>query len=206
LAHYLCEQAATLLAQGDESSARALLEQAIASAPQVPRPRMDLAALWTRSGQAAKACKTLTEALYAAPSAIPLIAPLLAQSALAAGEGEATLALLKSTYLDVPSLDVLDAIVTLEASSSELTPTARDWYARHLEKEPSLVAATKWIAGEKLEREAFHPQVQRAPDHAVKPLTRYRCAACGFEAKVHFWQCPGCQAWDSYPARRVEEL
>jgi lipopolysaccharide biosynthesis regulator YciM len=83
---------------------------------------------------------------------------------------------------------------------------ARDWYARHLEKEPALVAATKWIAGEKLEREAFHPQVQRALDHAVKPLTRYRCAACGFEAKVHFWQCPGCQAWDSYPARRVEEL
>jgi hypothetical protein len=35
---------------------------------------------------------------------------------------------------------------------------------------------------------------------------RYRCAACGFEAKQHFWQCPGCQAWDSYPARRVEEL
>ncbi|MEP6825190.1 MAG: hypothetical protein ABI919_10275, partial [Ramlibacter sp.] len=24
--------------------------------------------------------------------------------------------------------------------------------------------------------------------------------------KQHFWQCPGCQAWDSYPARRVEEL
>ena len=34
----------------------------------------------------------------------------------------------------------------------------------------------------------------------------YRCAACGFEASQHFWQCPGCQAWDSYPARRVEEL
>ena len=33
-----------------------------------------------------------------------------------------------------------------------------------------------------------------------------RCAACGFEAKDHFWQCPGCQAWDSYPPRRVEEL
>ena len=47
---------------------------------------------------------------------------------------------------------------------------------------------------------------KRALDHAVKPLTRYRCAACGFEAKQHFWQCPGCQAWDSYPARRVEEL
>jgi len=30
--------------------------------------------------------------------------------------------------------------------------------------------------------------------------------ACGFEATRYFWQCPGCQAWDSYPARRIEEL
>jgi lipopolysaccharide biosynthesis regulator YciM len=77
---------------------------------------------------------------------------------------------------------------------------------QQLQREPSLVAASKWIAGEKLEHEQFHADVQRALDHAVKPLTRYRCAACGFEAKQHFWQCPGCQAWDSYPARRVEEL
>ena len=83
---------------------------------------------------------------------------------------------------------------------------AREAYVRHLEREPSLVAAAKWLAGERLEHEQFHPQVQRALDHAVKPLTRYRCAACGFEAKQHFWQCPGCQTWDSYPARRVEEL
>ena len=60
--------------------------------------------------------------------------------------------------------------------------------------------------GEKLENEQFHPQVQRALDQAVKPLKRYRCAACGFEAQHHFWHCPGCQAWDSYPPRRVEEL
>jgi lipopolysaccharide biosynthesis regulator YciM len=99
---------------------------------------------------------------------------------------------------------VLDAIVALEPLAD--AATARDWYVHHLEREPSLVAAAKWIAGEKLEHEQFHPQVQRALDHAVKPLTRYRCAACGFEAKQHFWQCPGCQTWDSYPARRVEEL
>ena len=101
---------------------------------------------------------------------------------------------------------MLDAIVALQANSLEAGSSARDWYARHMEREPSLVAAAKWIAGEKLEHEQFHPQVQRALDRAVKPLTRYRCAACGFEARLHFWQCPGCQAWDSYPARRVEEL
>ena len=114
--------------------------------------------------------------------------------------------MLQEVYAGSRSLDVLDAIVALEAAGTHHAATAREWYARHLEREPSLVAAAKWIAGEKLEHEAFHPHVQRALDHAVKPLTRYRCAACGFEAKQHFWQCPGCQAWDSYPARRVEEL
>ncbi len=206
LSHYLCEQAATLLAAGHTEEAHALLDEAIATAPEAPRPRMDLAQLQSRTGGAAHACTTLTEAMHAAPPAVGLIAPLLAQQAIAAGQEVSVLALLKQVYAHGHSLDVLDAIVALEAGSPQATPTAREWYARHLETEPSLVAAAKWIAGEKLEHEAFHPHVQRALDHAVKPLTRYRCAACGFEAKVHFWQCPGCQAWDSYPARRVEEL
>jgi lipopolysaccharide biosynthesis regulator YciM len=167
---------------------------------------MDLAQLQSQMGQKDTAFRTLAQAMESSPAAVALIAPLLATSAAATSRSPEALVLLKLSYSQSASLDVLDAIVALEATNSDDTPTARDWYARHLEKEPSLVAAAKWIAGEKLEHEQFHPQVQRALDHAVKPLTRYRCAACGFEAKVHFWQCPGCQAWDSYPARRVEEL
>ena len=206
LSHYLCEQSATCAAANDMPQALEHLTQAMHIAPDAPRPRMDLARLQSQQGQPALACETLTQALATAPSAIGLIAPLLAQSAIAAGHGMRALARLKALYAHTPSLDVLDAIVALEAASGAPTATAREWYARHLENEPSLVAAAKWIAGEKLEHEQFHPQVQRALDQAVKPLTRYRCAACGFEAKQHFWQCPGCQAWDSYPARRVEEL
>jgi lipopolysaccharide biosynthesis regulator YciM len=134
---------------------------------------------------------------------------MLTASAQASEQELAVLPLLQAAYEHNPSLDVLEAIVALQESINAragVATDARDWYVRHLEKEPSLVAAAKWIAGEKLEHEQFHPQVQRALDHAVKPLTRYRCAACGFEAQQHFWHCPGCQAWDSYPARRVEEL
>ena len=206
LAHYLCEQAAAQVVTQHLDQAHALLQQAIGTAPQTPRPRMDLAALQRQQGHHQQACGTLVEAMQQAPAATPLIAPLLATAAIAAQSIEATLGLLKTCYEQTPSIDVLDAIVTLEAANGDAALTARQWYARHLEKEPSLVAAAKWIAGEKLEHEQFHPQVQRALDHAVKPLTRYRCAACGFEAKRHFWQCPGCQAWDSYPARRIEEL
>ena len=206
LAHYLCEQAATCLASQQTEQASQLLQQAMDTAPDAPRPRLDSAKLWALQGKPAQAYATLVQALSASPAATPLIAGPMAQYALACECADAALALLKTNYAQVPSLDVLDAIVALEATVAGPSPTARDWYVQHLEREPSLVAAAKWIAGEKLEHEQFHPQVQRALDHAVKPLTRYRCAACGFEAKQHFWQCPGCQAWDSYPARRVEEL
>jgi lipopolysaccharide assembly protein B len=206
LAHYLCEQAAAQHAAGHTDDAQALLRQAIATAPESARPRIDLAQLQAQSGNVASAFQILVVAMDASPAAIGLIAPRLVQYAHQPADLAQAKQLLHTAYAQRHSLDVLDAIVALEVNGTEAESKAREWYAHHLEKEPSLVAAAKWIAGEKLEHEAFHPHVQRALDHAVKPLTRYRCAACGFEAKQHFWQCPGCQAWDSYPARRVEEL
>jgi lipopolysaccharide biosynthesis regulator YciM len=68
------------------------------------------------------------------------------------------------------------------------------------------MAASRWLNGLKNQSTALPGPVEKALEHATKPLARYRCAACGFEAKEHFWHCPGCQAWDSYPPRRIEEL
>ena len=68
------------------------------------------------------------------------------------------------------------------------------------------MAATRWMGGQTRPDKENHALIQRTLDQATKPLMRYRCAACGFEVTQHFWHCPGCQAWDSYPARRVEEL
>ena len=198
LAHYLCEQAT----QAPNDKAEQLLREAMKMAPDAARPGMDLAALQRRAGDMRSAYQTLTRLANAAPPAIPLIARPLGETAQACGQQEEALETLRTSYELAPSIDVLEAIVALDPDQD----MARNWYVQHLAREPSLVAATRWLAGEKLEHEEFHPQVQRALEHAVKPLTRYRCAACGFEAKQHFWQCPGCQAWDSYPARRVEEL
>ncbi len=213
LAHYLCEQAAAKVSAGELAQAVDLLRLAISTAANAPRARMDLSRVLEQMGDPAAAYEALAQALTLAPASVPLFATQLAHAAIASNRAPQALTALKAAYAQRASLDVVEAIVSLEAAlpatidSPACTLTsARDWYVHHLEREPSLVAAAKWIAGEKLEHEQFHPQVQRALDHAVKPLTRYRCAACGFEAKQHFWQCPGCQTWDSYPARRVEEL
>lgn len=197
-AHYLCEQA---MAAAPERAIE-LLKEAMRLAPGAARPGLDLAALQRHGGDAAGAYGTLSQLTRSAPVWMGLIAKPLADAAAATGRQIEAAALLQASYEAAPSLDVLEALVTLEPDAE----AARGRYVQHLQREPSLVAASKWLVGERLEHEQFHPQVQRALEHAARPLTRYRCAACGFEAKQHFWQCPGCQSWDSYPARRVEEL
>jgi lipopolysaccharide biosynthesis regulator YciM len=205
-AHYLCEQALEHIAHGDIDKARDLLDKAHASAPQAPRPRIELARLAQAQGQPDTALALLKALATEAPAALPLAATLLVKTAQASQQTALALEVLQQHYAAAPSLDVLDAIVVLTTPAMPQSEDGRQWYLRHLEAEPSLVAAAKWLADERLEHEQYHAQVQRALDHAAQPLLRYRCAACGFEARQHFWQCPGCQSWDSYPARRVEEL
>ena len=204
LAHYLCEEAESLDATQHTEHVIALLKQATEAAPHNARARMALAKTYEQTHRPAEAYATLEALAAQVPIALPLLAPKLAALAQDLNCISKALALLEASYSKTASLDVLNAIVTLRRAQGD--HNTGSLFAKHLEREPSLVAATQWIANEKFEHEEFHPQVQRALERAAKPLQRYRCAACGFEATQHFWQCPGCQAWDSYPARRVEEL
>jgi lipopolysaccharide biosynthesis regulator YciM len=201
-AHYLCEQAQAASASGDTAQALDTLQKAVALAPASPRPLIDLAKLQNQLGRPADAFATLLQLNQTAPQALPLAAGLLGNIAQQSGQQQQARDLLQAGYAEMPSIDLIEAIIKLDAGPGE----PRDRYVQHLEREASLVAAAKWIAGEKLGDEHQHTLVQRALDKATKPLMRYRCAACGFEATQHFWHCPGCQAWDSYPARRIEEL
>ena len=205
-AHYLCEQARELNAQGDAASAAKLLETAMTEAPDAPRPRLLLGQLQLNMGLAVQACETLGQLFEQGSVAAPLASSSLVRAALSAQRVPQTLQLLQSHYAQSPCIDVMDAIVALEKANHASDEQARQRYIEHLQKQPSLLAASRWLAGADLGDEATRSPVQKALEQASRPLARYRCAACGFEAKEHFWHCPGCQAWDSYPPRRVEEL
>ena len=207
LAHYLCEQATTAIKrEQDPASARRLLEQAIQDAPDAARPRIQMAALLTRQGDHRGAFEMLASLKQRAPQAVPLIAAEMLHAARACQETSQAMALLQQSHAESPSLDVAEALVQGEIATGKSAGEAREWYVRHMQQEPSLIAAARWLAEEQLAHEEAHPTVQQSLDHAARPLARYRCAACGFEATAYFWQCPGCQAWDSFPPRRVEEL
>ncbi|QJC55538.1 Lipopolysaccharide assembly protein B [Polaromonas vacuolata] len=201
-AHYLCEQSSVMLAAGDTDKAMQSLRLASALAPASPRPLIEQAKLLQQSGQSQAAFESLLALDKFAPQALPLAAELLVNIAQKPELLMPVQTLLKAHYARRPSVDVMQAIARLSPDKA----TGQQCYLTHLEQEPSLVAATKWIAGEEWNDPDRYKLVQQALDKATVPLMRYRCAACGFEATQHFWHCPGCQAWDSYPASRIEEL
>jgi lipopolysaccharide assembly protein B len=196
IAHYLCEQAIDQTPQEQ----RALLASAIEIAPQAGRARMALAALTEQDGDAQSALDMLLALTQSAPSATPLIATHIAQLAIDSHRAKEGQEALQAIYEQTHSLDVLQALLLLQAHSAGQEGVRAQQLA-HLSHEPSLV-----IAAQLMKTQGLQPEVQRALDKAAQPLLRYRCASCGFEAKNHFWHCPGCQSWDSYSTRRVEEL
>ncbi|OBS29824.1 lipopolysaccharide assembly protein LapB [Tepidimonas fonticaldi] len=203
LAHHRCEQAAALHRQGHTTEALALLESLVHQVPQSARAWAALADLRQSLGHVDGGLAALEALADHCPEHVPLIAHSLAQWSLMAGTPERARSRLADwAQAHAPSLDVTQALATLDPDAT----TARQRYIAHLRQEPSLVAATLWLAGVPLGTADEEPLVRRALERAGEPLKRYRCAACGFESRQYFWHCPGCQGWDTYPPRRVEEL
>lgn len=210
LAHYQCELAREAVKKGDSAKALEVLAQTLLEHPRAARPRLLMGQLQLSQGQALAAYDSLSVLFEHNDMVAPLAAASFAQAALACDKAASASTLLQAHYQRQPCIDVLDAITTLEAqtpqSAASRDATSLQRYLDHLQKHPSMMAASRWLNGVRSEVGELPAPVQKTLENATKPLARYRCAACGFEAKEHFWHCPGCQSWDSYPPRRVEEL
>ncbi|MBW8829575.1 MAG: lipopolysaccharide assembly protein LapB [Burkholderiales bacterium] len=206
IAHYWCELALEADGRGQIADGDEALRKARDAAPQAARPLV-------LAGERARVARNHVQAMQAwhqllvtHPHAFALVARDYARSAIEAGEGPHALAELQALYQKAPSLDLLAAIGLLDVQAS----AQRRRVADHLQKHPSLSAARELLKLRAAElgsdEDPDGQSIESAIAHAAKPLQRYRCAACGFEAQNYFWQCPGCLNWDSYPTQRLEDL
>ena len=103
-----------------------------------------------------------------------------------------------------PSLLGLDRLLEAElAPAKSVSPSEAVSSARAGDDaavSPHMTAQPGVLAGPDLEllRRLIHRHTQR--------LDRYECRQCGFQARRFYWQCPGCNAWETYQPRRLEEL
>jgi len=204
IAHYWCEIALEADAKQQTTDADTALQRARAAAPQAARPLVLAGERAARRGDHAEVLEVWGILMVAHPHAFNLVALQYAQSALVAGDAPAALERLRELYRRAPTMDLLDAITLLDPAPTH----QRERLLEHLRNHPTLSAAKALITQPDaasftaMETQALGDAIGRA----AQPLHRYRCAACGFEARHYFWQCPGCSNWDSYPPQRLEDL
>lgn len=177
----------------------------------------------------------LSSVLVIAPEYASLVAADLLQSYRRVGQQTEGLNVLRAHYLRYPSLDTFN-VVFRELRAQQGYDIAWAFAREALRANPSLlgldrlleaelathdsaladgrtdamltagtaaivgVAATDIAVGADLSllRSLIHKHTQR--------LDRYSCRVCGFEARNFYWQCPGCNSWETYEPRRLEEM
>ena len=205
IAHYWCELALEAEARGHDADADAALQRAREASPQAARPIVLAGQRLARQGRPREVLALWSDMLAPQPALFNLVASEFAECAIASAEQAAAMKRLAALYQRAPTMDLLNAINLLDPDPA----ARRERLVAHLALQPALSAAQALL---RQQAETGVPLGARAANrlsdaiaHAAKPLQRYRCAACGFEAQHYFWQCPGCLGWDTYPPQRLED-
>jgi lipopolysaccharide assembly protein B len=204
MAHHECELALEADADGRADEAEAALARARALAPAAPRPLLLTGQRALRAGRAEDALRAWSELREQHPTVFLLVATDCAEAALACGQAAPLRAALSALHERLPAIELLQALGRL---AEDETAAHTERLEAQLKRAPSLSAAQLWLAQPPAAwTDSGSAALREAIARAARPLQRYRCAACGFEAQLHFWQCPGCLSWDSYPPQRLDAL
>jgi lipopolysaccharide biosynthesis regulator YciM len=202
ISHHACELCLEATARGQSDAADAALAQARQAAPHAPRPLMMAGQRAAQAGHAAEALALWSELRLRSPESFHLVAEDFANAAQACDQVDAARHTLQQAYAQAPNLALLTALARLEGQDLAHAPALLG----HLQQHPTLGAAQAMLARPvSMWDDAAAAAVSAAVSRAAKPLQRYRCAACGFEAQRYFWQCPGCMGWDSFPPQYIED-
>ena len=226
LVHYYCEQAQTALSAkpADVDAAHTALDaadhalsttDASVGKGAMVRTAMLRARLALLEQDPKRERLYLESVMTDAPEFAGLVAEQLLANYRAANQIEAGLDFLLKQYQRHASLDLFN-VVFRELRAQQGSEVAWTFARGALRSHPSLLGLDRLLEAElanpegdaekgpvpgadlTLLRSLIHKHTQR--------LDRYACRSCGFQARRFYWQCPGCNAWETYAPRRLEEL
>lgn len=229
LVHYHCEQAQACLAEKPPNvvQARAALGQAELAVdraemngptPAFVRVSMLHASIAASLQDVKQQHDYLESVLNQAPEFAGLIASDLFNCYIAQGQAAAGLARLQEHYQRYPSLDLFN-VVFRGLRTQQGVEQAWTFARQALQLHPSLLGLDRLLEAELAQKPGADQAESEGPipgadltllrrliNRHTQRLDRYLCSACGFQARRYYWQCPGCNAWETYKPRRLEEL
>jgi lipopolysaccharide biosynthesis regulator YciM len=206
IAQYWCEIAQQAFNHSQDAVVVEAVEAALAAHYKCTRANLIAGRLALRQGDADAALARWQRIESQNAEDLPLVAGLIADAVLDGGAGamdQSTAANLSRGYWQQsPTVDVLDATFKV-VTRAEGEAAASALLADAVRQKPSLLALSRQLEhGNAGDVATLRPLLGQH----TRRLSQYRCTACGFRARAHYWQCPACSAWETYPARRVEEL
>ena len=187
-----------------------------ASVARIVMLRAEIAAL---QGQPENQRLQLESVLQEAPSYSSLVAEKLLQNYQSNGELKKGLKRLDKHFAEHFSLDLF-VILLKHYRLDGNAEAARRFAANALRDNPTLLGLSKFLESEINPQNQSEEPEQHASEalneildvnylhkiihkHAQR-LDRRECRACGFQAQSFYWQCPGCNQWETYSTKRLE--
>ncbi|MCC7060564.1 MAG: lipopolysaccharide assembly protein LapB [Burkholderiaceae bacterium] len=212
IAHFRCELALRAMAgdsPGRFESARHELDQAVQADPVHPRAWLLRGELAAAEGEHAAAIEAWRVVERSSPAWLALVASPWLSTFAALGRRDEGIEALEAVHRAHPSIDAFNALAGARAERDGGESAVR-WAEQALRAAPSLLGLEKLLvmkAGLLGEDDRTEVELaQQLIQAQARRLSRYVCERCGFKARQFYWQCPGCNGWDTYPPKRSEEL
>ncbi|HEY4074070.1 MAG TPA: lipopolysaccharide assembly protein LapB [Herbaspirillum sp.] len=209
IAQFYCELAQDELVRSHADEAMKLLEQALADDRKSVRATMLLGDAFLLKDDIEGALAVWRRVEHQSVPHVALVAKRLMDGHERVGRMREGVNLLRTYLAEAPSIDLLEVVFkgVLELDGVE---AANQLVSEELRRTPTLLGLDKF-----LEARLMNAPAEIQPELAVvktlvhgytQKLARYQCSHCGFKARQFYWQCPGCNRWETYPPRRTEEL
>jgi lipopolysaccharide biosynthesis regulator YciM len=209
IAQFYCELAQDELVRSHADEAMKLLEQALADDRKSVRATMLLGDAFLLKDDVEGALAVWRRVEHQSVPHVALVAKRLMDGHERVGRMREGVNLLCAYLAEAPSIDLLEVVFkgVLELDGVD---AANRLVSEELRRTPTLLGLDKF-----LEARLMNAPAEIQPELAVvktlvhgytQKLARYQCSHCGFKARQFYWQCPGCNRWETYPPRRTEEL
>lgn len=201
IAQFYCEQAEEALQHKRVQHARDALKHALTANPDNARATLLLGDAALANGNPSEAIQIWLRIERQNPVCLPLIAQRLIDAHQALGRSAQAACLLidyADRYASSDFIDIAFPFIAEQCGADTIHALAR----AQLKKAPNLVSMAhlldvqRTIADDPMRSElnAMHATLAAH----LKNAPRYTCCECGFRARLFYWQCPGCNGWETY--------
>ncbi|WP_454710350.1 lipopolysaccharide assembly protein LapB [Cupriavidus nantongensis] len=221
IAQFCCELAQDALQRKRPEDAVKWLNQAVAENPANVRAPILLGDVAAAAGDARAALGHWLGIEQQDASFLPLVAERVVKAYAALDEQGVALEWLRGLLKGKLAPEVLDTAYKAELEVNGPEAAAR-LMREQLRRQPTLLALTKYFEAQAAVAAAAPAAQAEGAENGdeakettairdllqlrTRNLARYTCRECGFRARLFYWQCPGCNRWETYAPRRSETL